>query len=33
MPCSRLGLIRRLPSSAGDGYSKVDATFAVDPIT
>jgi hypothetical protein len=33
MPFSRLGLIRQLPSSAGDGYSKADPTFAVDPIT
>jgi hypothetical protein len=33
MPFSRLGLIRQLSSSAGDGYSKADATYAVDHIT
>jgi hypothetical protein len=32
-PFSRLGLIRQLSSSAGDGYSKADATYAVDHIT
>lgn len=30
---SRLGLIGQLSSKAGDGYSKADATFAVDHIT
>lgn len=29
---SRLGLIGQLSSSAGDGYSRVDATVAVDSL-
>ena len=29
---SRKGLIRQLSSDAGDGYSKADATYAVDHI-
>ncbi|GAA0631236.1 hypothetical protein GCM10009547_38910 [Sporichthya brevicatena] len=32
MPFSKLGLIRQLSSSAGDGYSKADATFAVNQL-
>ena len=32
-PFSRKGLIEQLSSSAGDGYTKADATFAVDHIT
>lgn len=31
-PFSREGLIRQLSSDAGDGYSKADATFAVDNV-
>jgi hypothetical protein len=29
---SRAGLIDQLSSSAGDGYTKADATFAVDHV-
>ena len=31
-PFSRNGLIRQLSSNAGDGYSKHDATVAVDSL-
>jgi hypothetical protein len=32
MPFSKAGLIRQLSSSAGDGYSKADATFAANHV-
>lgn len=32
MPFSKAGLIRQLSSSAGDGYSKADATFAANNV-
>jgi hypothetical protein len=32
MPFSHAGLIRQLSSSAGDGYSKADATFAANHV-
>lgn len=33
MPFSRKGLIQQLSSAAGEGFSRADATFAVDHIT
>jgi hypothetical protein len=32
MPFSKAGLIQQLSSSAGDGYSKADATFAANHV-
>jgi predicted 3-demethylubiquinone-9 3-methyltransferase (glyoxalase superfamily) len=32
MPFSKAGLIQQLSSSAGDGYSKADATFAANRV-
>ncbi|MCW2833557.1 MAG: hypothetical protein JWN68_1510 [Nocardioides sp.] len=32
MPFSKAGLIQQLSSSAGDGYSKADATFAANNV-
>ena len=32
LPFSKAGLIQQLSSSAGDGYSKADATFAANHV-